>query len=356
MLRCAIVGASGYSGAELVGLLAGHPEVRLLALQADSNAGQRFEDLHPRLQHVFRGELGRFEPAGLFGLDVVFLALPHGEAAVAAARLHGRVGVVIDLSGDLRLRDAQAYKQWYGREHAAPELLGKAVYGLPELFPAALPGARLVACAGCYATVSQLAAAPALRHAPGSDVAVSAISGTTGAGRKAALETSFSEVGENLRAYRVGQHPHAPEISAGLERWAGRPVRVTFVPHLAPLRRGIFATVVLPAAKAAPGELLQAYRQAYAGSAFVRIVVPATRLPQTQDVVGTNFCAIAPLVDTEAGSIVVLAAVDNLLKGSAGQAVQVMNLVHGLPETLGFPDPSQAVEEGANDVHVQSLR
>jgi N-acetyl-gamma-glutamyl-phosphate reductase len=360
MLRCAVVGASGYSGAEIVALLARHPEARLVALQADGSAGQRFEALHPAFEHLHRGALGHFDPEALAGLDVVFLALPHGEAAAAAARLYGRVGVVIDLSGDLRLSDAQAYMKWYGREHPAPELLGKAVYGLPELFPHDLPGARLVACAGCYATASQLAAAPALRHAapPAVNLIVSAVSGTTGAGRKAAIETSYSAVGENVRAYRVGRHPHAPEIAAGLQRCTGRDVRVTFVPHLAPLRRGIFATVVLPAAGIQTPELVRLYTQAYSSCAFVRVVDPSQRLPETQEVAGTNFCAIAPFADVEAGSVVVLAVLDNLQKGAAGQAVQVMNHVLGFPEGLGFPlrTASRAQEEGVGDVHVQPVR
>jgi len=353
-LDCAVVGASGYSGAELVALLAQHPQVRLAALQADASAGRDFEHLHPDKAHLHQGGLEPLQPTALHGVDVAFLALPHGESARMAAALHGRVGTVIDLSGDLRCEDASTYRQWYGREHPAPELLGKAVYGLPELGGDSLRGARLVACAGCYATLAQLAAAPALAlgAAATGDVVVHAISGTTGAGRRAELETSFSEVSENLRAYRVGRHQHAPEITAGLGRYAGRPVRVTFVPHLAPLRRGIFASVVLQADGLGTSAVLAAYRHAYDSAAFVRVVDPAQRLPQTRDVLGTNFCDLAPVLDTSAGTLVVLGVLDNLMKGAAGQAVQIMNRVVGLPETAGLLRPTT---EGVRDVHFQPL-
>lgn len=339
MIRCAVVGASGYSGAELVGLLARHPSVRLVSVHSDSTAGERWEALHPARRHLFQGQLQAFDPEALAGLDAVFLALPHGASASAARELHGRVGTVVDLSGDLRLPDARAYRKWYGREHPAPELLGKAAYGLPELFACALPGARLVACAGCYATVAQLAAAPALAlgEAVENDVVVAAQSGTSGAGRKADLALSFSEVFADVRAYRVGGHQHAPEIRQGLVRHAGRQVRVTFVPHLVPIERGIHAAVVMRnSGGLGSADLSAAYAAAYAEAPFVRLLDPARRLPAVRDVVGTNACDLAPVVDEEAGTVVVLGAIDNLVKGAAGQAVQVMNLVLGLPETAGL--------------------
>jgi N-acetyl-gamma-glutamyl-phosphate reductase len=337
MIRTAIVGASGYSGAELVSLLAGHPEARLEAVCAASSAGDRWEELYPGREHLFRGEIRPFEPATLAGFDAVFLALPHGASASAASALRGQVGSIIDLSGDLRLPDAASYRRWYGREHPAPELLGEAVYGLPELFGESLPGADLVACAGCYATVAQLAAAPALAldGLGADDVTISAISGTSGAGRKADLSLSFSEVSGDLRAYRVGRHQHAPEIAQGLSRHAGRPVRVTFVPHLAPLERGIAATAVLrgevPAA-----DLLTAYRRAYEDAPFVRVRDPARSIPAVRHVAGTNFCDLAPVVDESGRSVVVVGVIDNLIKGAAGQAVQLFNLVFDLPEVLGL--------------------
>jgi len=354
-IRCGIVGASGYAGAELVATLAAHPEAEIVSVQADGSAGRRWEDLHPGRAHLFRGLLEPFDPAELTGLDAVFLARPSGESARAASALVGKVGTVIDLSGDLRLPDAASYRKWYGLDHPAPELLGSAAYGLPELFGDSLRGAPLVACAGCYATVSLLASVPGV--APGGDhdrgsrsgaghggrIVISAVSGTTGAGRKADVELSYSEVSETVRAYRVGRHQHSPEIALGLSRATGREVSVTFVPHLAPLRRGIFATVVFPnTRRLGPEDLLADYRAAYAGRAFVRVIDPGERLPKTSDVAGTNFCDLAPVIDEEAGSIVVLGVLDNLVKGAAGQAVQVLNAVFGLPDETGLlPEPKK---------------
>lgn len=345
-LRCAVVGASGYAGGELIALLAGHPDVEICAVQADTSAGLAWESLFPQHAHRFSATIEAFDAAALAGLDVVFLALPHGASARAAAQLQGRVGHIIDLSGDLRLRDTSSYKRWYGIDHPAPQLLGQATYGLPELFAADLPGSQLVACAGCYATVAQLATAPALSFgdAVGDTISISAMSGTSGAGRKADVSLSFTEVAGSLRAYRIGHHQHVPEITNGLVRASGRSVRVTFVPHLVPIPRGILATVILQN----PGgvtqdELLAAYRGAYAGSAFVRIVDPRKRLPAVSDVVGQNFCDLAPFVDEEAGTLVIIGVLDNLVKGAAGQALQVMNHVMSLPETSGLLFSSRSI-------------
>jgi N-acetyl-gamma-glutamyl-phosphate reductase len=339
VIRCAVVGASGYSGAELVRLLAGHPGAELVSVHAQSNAGKQFEDLHPRLRHLYQGELQPFRPSQLGGLDAVFLALPHGAAATAAAELRGEVGRVIDLSGDLRLPTPQAYQRWYGREHPIPELLGQAAYGLPELFGCAVPEADLVACAGCYATATQLAAAPAVAMGPrvGASVTASAMSGTSGAGRKGDLPLSFSEMSGDLRAYRVGSHQHAPEMAQGLTRHAERPIEVTFIPHLVPIERGILSTVVLQNVDGIEQEeLLATYAAAYAYKPFVRVVDPEDHLPAVRDVVGTNFCDVAPSIDQETGAIIVVSVIDNLLKGAAGQAVQVMNLCLGEDETAGL--------------------
>lgn len=344
MVRCAIVGASGYGGAELAGLLAVHPEAQLVSLHAESSAGQRFEQLHPGKRHLVTGEILPFQPEAMSGLDIVFLALPHGASAKAAAALIGRVGRVIDLSGDLRLPDAATYKRWYGLDHPAPELLGRAAYGLPELFGSSLRDATLVACAGCYATASQLAAAPALGAATtAASVVISAMSGTSGAGRKADLALTFSEVGDNLRAYRVGRHQHAPEIAQGLSRVSGRAVSVTFVPHLVPVVRGIHASVVVSnEAGWTQAQALDAFRAFYEGKPFVRVVDAGRRPPEVTDVTFTNFCDVAPVVDEAAGTLVVLSVIDNLVKGAAGQAVQVMNVVLGLPETAGLlPAPKE---------------
>ena len=338
-VQTAIVGASGYAGAELAGLLAGHPHTRLAGVYGASSSGERWEDLYPGRAHLFRGEIKPFAAGDLDGLDTVFLALPPGASARTAQSLRGRVGCVIDLSGALRLTDASEYRRWYGEEHPAPELLGEAVYGLPELFGADLVEADLIACAGCYATVAQLAAAPALAlgETVSADVHLAASSGTSGAGRKASVPLSFSEVFADLRPYRVGRHQHSPEIAKGLSRHSGRPVRVTFVPQLVPVERGIAASVTLSCDDSVSATaLLEVYRQAYAETPFVRVHAPESRMPSVRGVTGTNFCDLAPLVDPAGGSVIVLGAIDNLLKGAAGQAVQVFNLSHGLPETTGL--------------------
>ncbi|MCB2222778.1 MAG: N-acetyl-gamma-glutamyl-phosphate reductase [Actinobacteria bacterium] len=338
MIRTAVVGAAGTTGAELVGLLAVHPGVRLEALAGSSTAGRRWEDLHPARSHLHRGIIEAYDPAALSGLDAVFLALPHGASAAAAAALVGTVGAVIDLSGDLRLPDVGTYEAWYGRPHPAPGLVGRAAYGLPELFGGGLAGADLIANPGCYPTAVQLAAAPALTvDGAASTVAATAVSGTSGAGRSSDPALSFSEMFGDTRAYRVGRHQHAPEMAMGLSRAAGRPVGVTFVPHLVPIERGIHATVIVEAHRPVdPGALLDTYRSFYAGAPFVRVLDPSDRLPSVRAVAGTNFCEVAPSVDRGTGAIVVVAAIDNLVKGAAGQAVQVMNRRFGLPDEAGL--------------------
>ena len=338
MIETAIVGASGYAGAELVALVEAHPQAHLTAVLAAGSAGERWESLYPGRSHLFRGKIQPFAPERLTGLDTVFLALPHGASGGAVKQLQGKVNRIIDLSGDLRLATSEEYRHWYGIDHPAPELLGTAVYGLPELFRTDLRGSELIACAGCYATVCQIAAAPALAlPGAGNEVHITAASGTSGAGRKAEIGLSFSEVFGDLRAYRVGKHQHTPEIAAGLRRATGSPARVTFVPHLAPIERGIAATVVVSCEDLpTQDDLLAAYRSAYSDSPFVRVRDPQRLLPAVRHVVGTNFCDLAPIVDSNGGSIVVLGVIDNLVKGAAGQALQVFNLAAGLPETTGL--------------------
>lgn len=337
MIRSAVVGATGYTGAELVALLALHPEATIDTVMGATSAGRRWEELYPGRGDLFAGEIEAFTADRLSGLDAVFLALPHGESAVAAKALRGRVGIVIDLSGDLRLADAQTYRTWYGRDHPAPELLGQAAYGLPELFRDDLAGADLVSCPGCYATASQIAAAPALElDGVTETVMISAVSGTSGAGRKGDLSLSFSEVFGDVRPYRVGAHQHTPEIRQGLARHSGLDVRVTFVPHLIPIERGIIATVMIPLESALDrADVLDHYRRTYEDAPFVRVLDPDERFPAVRNVVNTNLCEVAPVVDP-AGTLVITAAIDNLGKGAAGQAVQVMNLRFGLPETTGL--------------------
>jgi len=346
VIRTAVVGASGYTGSELVGLLAGHPMARVETLTGARSAGARWEDLNPSRANLHQGEIVAFDPDALAGLDAVFLALPHGESAAAALQLRGRVGCVIDLSGDLRLPDAATYERWYGRTHPAPDLIGTAVFGLPELFGDELADADLVACAGCYPTVTLLAAAPALLvDGIGSHVVVSAVSGTSGAGRTSEPAFSFSEMFGDVRSYRIGRHQHTPEMVMGLSRIAGRPVGVTFIPHLVPIERGIHATVVIDAENGiTQAGVLDHYRTFYEHAPFVRVLDPADRLPTVRNVVGTNFCEIAPVVDSSGQSLVVVGTIDNLVKGAAGQAVQVLNRRFGLPETTGLIQTAREAE------------
>jgi N-acetyl-gamma-glutamyl-phosphate reductase len=314
-----VFGATGYTGRELVRLLRGHPNARV-GFTTGSGAGH--------LAHE----------AGLdAAADAYFLALPHGVSATYAARLRDRrpQAPVVDLSGDLRLPDAAAYKQWYGHEHEAPALLGATPYGLPEVFRDALRGARLVSNPGCYATSVLLPLVPLLRDrlVDAGDLVVDAKSGTTGAGRTLREDLLFSEVAEDFSAYAPGRvHRHVGEIEAVLEKAAGARVRLTFCPHLLPVKRGILAALYLKTEKA-PQALADALRRFYAGSPFVRVVESPPRL---RDVVDTNDCLMS-VHAAASGRVVVFAALDNLLKGAAGQAVQNLNLALGFDETAGLP-------------------
>jgi N-acetyl-gamma-glutamyl-phosphate reductase len=339
MANVAIVGATGYTGAELVRLLALHPKVEELRLYASEGGGERrFEEEFPALRHLHVGAIHPYAPDTLDGLDAVFLALPHGKSAVVAAALEDRVGVIVDLSGDLRLPDHRLWEDWYGQPHPAPELPARAVYGLPELFGEDLPGARLIANPGCYPTAAALALAPALNVPDlcAEDAVVTALSGASGAGRKAATPLLLAELHANAWAYRLGRHQHAPEISRSLERSGGRPVRLTFVPQVIPVERGILVTASLPLCdKAVEQDSLEAlYTERYAAHPFVRFL--SGRSPSLREVIGTNFCDLTVAADRMGGRLVAVAAIDNLIKGAAGQAVQNWNLAVGWPETTGL--------------------
>lgn len=332
-MRVGVVGASGYTGIELVRILGRDPAFELATVCGDRAAGTAWSDVDRAHSDAFDGDLAPYVPDELAGLDAVFLALPSGVAASAAADLHGRVGTVVDLSGDLRLATPEAYREHYGREHPAPHLLGRAVYGLPELFGAELAGADLVACAGCYATAIQLAAAPALAEdGVATAFVATAASGTSGAGRRAEASYAFTELYGDYRPYRVGCHQHVPEIRMGLERKTGRAVELTFVPHLAPFDRGILATVVFRVDSGGPSEAdwVEHYRAFYADARDVAVRAVDDRLPGVADVVGTDRCDLAPRVDRATGDLVVVSAIDNLRKGASSQAVAVLRHVAGL--------------------------
>jgi N-acetyl-gamma-glutamyl-phosphate reductase len=333
-VRVAVAGASGYAGGEVLRLLLCHPEVEIGALTAGSSAGQRLGDVQPHLLPLADRVLGGTDAQTLAGHDAVVLALPHGQSAALAAELGPEV-VVVDCGADFRLTDPDAWTQFYGGTHA-----GSWPYGLPELGDnrTALTGARRIAVPGCYPTVSSLALAPAV--AAGlvePDVVVVAASGTSGAGRAAKAHLLGSEVMGSASAYGVGGgHRHTPEIAQNLGRLTAAPVRVSFTPVLVPMSRGILATCSAPLAGAVTGDQARAaYEKAYADEPFVHLL-PEGAWPQTQAVLGSNAVHLQVTVDAAAGRLVAVGAVDNLTKGTAGAAVQCLNLALGLPETTGL--------------------
>ncbi|HXF83626.1 MAG TPA: N-acetyl-gamma-glutamyl-phosphate reductase [bacterium] len=338
--RVSIIGASGYGGGELARLLAGHPEVELVHLTAETRAGEAMADLYPNLRGFTAAVT---EPADAAAIardsDVVFLALPNGRAMTLAPHLVPRARV-IDLGADFRFRDARVYEQWYATPHAAPELLADAVYGLTEFRRAAIRRARLVGNPGCYPTAALLAALPLLQAGvvEPAPLVIDAKSGVSGAGRSATLGTHFAEVNENVKPYNVVAHRHTPEIEQELAALAEAPAAVAFIPHLIPMTRGILATVYLRARGTLSTEQGTAIlREAYAGEPFVRVLADA--LPQTKATSGSNFCDVAVRVDARTGTVIAMAALDNLVKGASGQAVQNMNVMLGFPEELGLRSP-----------------
>jgi N-acetyl-gamma-glutamyl-phosphate reductase len=333
----AIVGASGYTGMELTRLLARHPRLRPTALYSDKWAGEPAGARLPLDGPAAQLRYAALAEAGALDAEVAFLATPAEASAELAPRLVARGVRVVDLSGAFRLEDPAAYPRWYGFEHPAPALLADARYGLPELARARLAAARLVTNPGCYATSIALAAAPLLRAGLASHdgVAVTGMSGVSGAGKKASEDYSFCEVAEDLRAYRLGKHQHVPEIEQTVARYAGACGPISFTPVLVPIRRGILSAVTLRVkAGAAEPDLRAALEAAYAAEPFVK-VLPADRV-LVKDVVHTNRCHLGVALDARAGVAVVTSAIDNLVKGAAGQAVQAANAALGWPETAGL--------------------
>ncbi|GGY07442.1 N-acetyl-gamma-glutamyl-phosphate reductase [Streptomyces hiroshimensis] len=335
MVRTAVAGASGYAGGELLRLLLGHPDVEIGAVTAASNAGRPVGEVQPHLAPLAGRVFEETSPQVLAGHDVVFLALPHGQSAAVAAEL-GDGTLVIDCGADFRLEDAGEWERFYGSAHA-----GTWPYGLPELPGGreALRGSRRIAVPGCYPTAVSLALFPAYAAGlAGSDAVVVAASGTSGAGKAAKPHLLGSEVMGSAGAYGVGgSHRHTPEIVQNLSAVAGRPVRVSFTPTLVPMPRGILATCSAPALPGVTaGSLRAAYEKAFADEPFVHLL-PEGRQPTTGAVVGANTALVQVALDEAAGRIVVVSAIDNLTKGTAGGAVQSMNIALGLPEELGLP-------------------
>ncbi len=345
-ITAGIVGAAGFAGIELTRLVLRHPDLELAAVTSNELAGVPVAVEYPGFLGATDLAFSTHDCSALDACDLVFLAVPHTAALAMAPALVARGGVVVDLSADFRLKDPAVYERWYATPHTAVDLLARAAFGLPELFPddlvraaaahAAGEGA-LVACAGCYPTATSLAAAPAVRAGlvrEDAPVVVDAVSGVTGAGKKASARTHFCFADENLEAYGVANHRHTPEI----EQILGLEGRLVFTPHLAPLNRGLLSTVNLPLAPDAPADaeaVLECYRAFYAGSSFVR-VLPAGAMPKTSSVVGTNFAHVGLAVNERVRMLVAVCAIDNLGKGAASQAVQCANAVLGLPQTRGL--------------------
>lgn len=343
-VKVAVLGATGYTGVELVRLLMGHPGVEVVAATSDSHAGERLDRVFPHLRPCPIRLLPTSAPVveAVGDAAVVFICLPHGLAMEKVPGLLEAGKRVIDFGADFRLRDAAVYQRWYGRPHACPDLLGEAVYGIPEVNRARIAGARLVANPGCYPTSVILALAP-LAGWPGvewSAVVADCKSGVTGAGRSPSQGTHYPEVNDSLRPYNVaGAHRHVPEMEQELESLVGGPVRLAFTPHLVPMSRGMLSAVYLRCRPVPSVEELQvAYRRRFEGEPFVQVLEPG-ELPATAHVRGTNRCHLAVTVDGRTGTVVVFSAIDNLGKGAAGQALQNLNVMMGWPEDTGLQAP-----------------
>jgi N-acetyl-gamma-glutamyl-phosphate reductase len=338
-IRVAVVGATGYTGAELLRLLHGHPRAKVVAITGHGKAGQPIASVLPSFHGVLTGEVAATDADAIAtAADAAFCGLPHGASAPIVRKLRERGVVVFDLSADFRLKDLASYREWYG-EHDAPELVGEAVYGLCELEREALRRADLVAVAGCYPTSSALAIAPLVKAGAVDldSLIVDAKSGASGAGRGLSESTHFAQLSEGIRAYKVGGlHRHTPEIEQTLSKLAGRPVRVTFTPHLVPMIRGILATVYARLSQDISGErCTELARALYEGSPSVTVLDPGVN-PDTQWVRGSNRCFISYTVDQRTQRVIAQAAIDNLVKGASGQALQCFNLRYGFAEGLGL--------------------
>jgi N-acetyl-gamma-glutamyl-phosphate reductase len=336
-MKVGIVGGTGYTGVELLRLLATHPEADLRVITSRSEAGTEVSAMFPNLRGRVDLRFSEPDPETLGSCELVFFATPNGTAMQLVPQLLERGTKVIDLAADFRLRDPKEWERWYGIPHACPELLGEAVYGLPEINREAVREARLVANPGCYPTAVTLGLMPLLEAGVVElDALVAdAKSGVSGAGRKASVATLMGEVGESFKAYSVPGHRHLPEIKQSLREIAGAGVELTFVPHLLPMIRGIEATLYARLRSDSAGDLQELFEKRYALEPFVD-VMPAGSHPETRSVRGANHCRIAVHRPQEGNTLVVLSVIDNLVKGAAGQAVQNMNLMLGLPETLGL--------------------
>jgi len=346
VIDVAIVGAPGYAGVELTRLVIGHPTLRPTVLTSVSDAGRGVGEVYPALAPYTEAVYVEPHPETI-GADasVVFLAVPHTAALGIVPSLLEKGLTVIDASADFRFEDPEVYERWYGLAHTAPELLAEAVYGLPELGRASLEGARLVACPGCYPTATLLAALPAFEEGicSGDRVIVDAKSGVSGVGRTPGAGSHFPAVNESIAPYKVAVHRHTPEIDQGLSAVSGKRVHAVLTPHLVPMTRGLLATVYMEvSAPLSAAEAVASYRARYDDEPFIT-VHEAGRMPATSEVRGSNRAHIGLAVDESAGMLIAACAIDNLVKGTAGQAIQCANIVLGLDETAGLVHPVPVV-------------
>jgi N-acetyl-gamma-glutamyl-phosphate reductase len=329
-MKVGIINVTGYTGVELARLLHQHPKVELASVTGRSAAGKSLSEVFPHLADIeltIEAELGRVELA--------FSAMPHKDSAREVIPLLEKGIRVVDISADFRLKDASLYQRWYGFSHPAPQLLKEAVYGLPELHRAQIASAKLVANPGCYPTSAILALAPAVRaKLIGADIIIDSKTGVSGSGRSLSLDSHYAEVNEDTSAYALEGHRHLPEIAQELELVNPQSFSITFVPHLVPMTRGILSSCYAPLAKKiGEKELKKLYKDFYKDEPFVRVTDSP---PHTKHTWGSNLCLVYPTIDQRTGRLIVISCIDNLVKGAAGQAIQNMNLMLGLPETTGL--------------------
>lgn len=336
MVKVGIVGGTGYTGVELLRLLASHEGAEVVAITSRAESGRRVDDLFPNLRGHYDLVFSEPDVKTLAACDIVFFATPHNVAMNMVPELLAAGARVLDLSADYRLRDAELWSRWYGEPHASPELLSEAVYGLPEVNREKITDARLVACPGCYPTSVQLGFLPLVTNGlvDSEHLVASSASGVSGAGRQAKIDNLVSEAADSFKAYAVDGHRHLPEIEQGLSDMAGESVQVTFVPHLLPMIRGIHSTL-FARLRGGADELQRLFEEFYAAEPFVD-VLPAGVFPQTRTVKGANRCQIALTVPQQRDTVVIMATIDNLVKGASGQAVQNMNIMLGLDEEAGL--------------------
>ena len=336
-IKVSIIGASGYSGIELVRILSRHPHAQIDKIFANNSAGKKLHELYPWFKNRLEAQFESYTPESVCSSDVVFIALPSGEAMNVVPELLHRRKKVIDLGGDFRLKDTSLYESFYKRKHTASSSVSEAVFGLPEWNKPQIASASLIANPGCYPTSAILPLAPLLKERVigNRGITINSLSGVSGAGRSASSDLSFVEVNETVKAYKVGVHQHIPEIKTTLEGIAQSPVSFSFVPHLIPISRGIYSTIHASIDEGVtPTDIMQAYRKYYMSAPFVR--VSDTTIPEIKNVLYTNYIDIGFRLEHDNNQIIIMSVLDNLVKGAAGQAVQNMNLLFGNEETEGL--------------------